>query len=78
MPTKVGRDIGSISSQILSKIPHLFSLTYDGGGAGSDSISRAHHLSFGDVDDRFGKSVRRFLRQIVSNAARDGPVLISA
>jgi len=32
----------------------------------------------GDVDDRFGKSLRRFLRQIVFNAARDGPVLISA
>src|SRR4051812_901649 len=36
------------------------------------------HSSRGDVDDRFGKGVRGFLRQIVSNAARDGPVLISA
>src|SRR5580700_10499158 len=33
---------------------------------------------FGDVDDRFGKGARGFLRQIVPDAARDGPVRIFA
>ena len=32
---------------------------------------------FGDVDDRLGKGLRGFLRQVVPNAARDEPVLIS-
>jgi hypothetical protein len=32
---------------------------------------------FGDVDDRLGKGLWGFLRQVVPNAARDEPVLIS-
>src|SRR5437868_1948179 len=36
------------------------------------------HSSLGDADDRFGKSLRGFLREVVTNATRDGPVLVSA
>jgi hypothetical protein len=36
------------------------------------------HSSLGDVDDRFSKSLRGFLREVVPNAARDVPVLIPA
>ena len=32
----------------------------------------------GDLDDGFGKGLWRFLRQIVPDAALDGPVLVSA
>src|SRR6185295_7859378 len=42
--------------------------------------SLSHGLSgagFGDIDDCLGKSLRSLLRQIVSDAARNGPVLVS-
>src|SRR5712691_5398399 len=35
-------------------------------------------LRFVDIDDRLGKSLRGFLRKIVSNATRDGSVLVFA
>jgi hypothetical protein len=35
-------------------------------------------LNLGDLDDHFGKGLRRFLRQIVPDAALDGPVLVLA
>ena len=34
-------------------------------------------LAGGDVDDRLGESVRRFLWQVVADAAFDEPVLIA-
>ena len=36
------------------------------------------HLVPVDIDDSLGKGLRRFLRQIVPDAARDDPVRISA
>jgi len=38
----------------------------------------AYPSRFGDGDDRFGKGLRGFLRQIVPDAARDDPVRILA
>ena len=37
-----------------------------------------HQSAFGDVDDSLGKGLRGFLRQIVPDAAGDGPVRIFA
>ena len=42
------------------------------------SLLPLFHQALGDVDDGFGEGLRRFLRQIVADAARDGPVLIFA
>ena len=39
---------------------------------------RWHRSTFCDFDDRFGKGLRGFLRQIVPDAALDGPVRIFA
>src|SRR5690348_13346693 len=52
-------------------------LTWNGRMAGS-SAGMFVLLVAGDVDDGLGEVLRGFLRQVVPDAARDGPVLVLA
>src|SRR4029077_15130825 len=73
---RAARMVNAIAIASISIVSHFIGASFH--ALPATRLEGASQLSFGDVDDGLGKGLRRFLRQVMTDAASNRPVLVVA